>query len=55
MVGHQKKTQKQLWIHKKQDLGKCEDIKTSDETVGEYLVRVRTLVKSKIKNIAMWH
>ena len=28
---------------------------TSDETVGEYLARARTLVKSKIKNIAMWH
>ena len=26
-----------------------------DETVGEYLARARTLVKSKIKNIAMWH
>ena len=28
---------------------------TSEETVGEYLARARTLVKSKIKNIAMWH
>ena len=28
---------------------------SSEETVGEYLPRVGTLVKSKIKNIAMWH
>ena len=28
---------------------------SSDKTVGEYLARARTLVKSKIKNIAMWH
>ena len=28
---------------------------TSEETVGKYLARARTLVKSKIKNIAMWH
>ena len=28
---------------------------SSDELVGEYLARARTLVKSKIKNIAMWH
>ena len=28
---------------------------TSEETVGEYLTRARTLVKLKIKNIAMWH
>ena len=28
---------------------------TSEETVGEYLTRARTLVKSKMKNIAMWH
>ena len=28
---------------------------TSEETVREYLARARTLVKSKIKNIAMWN
>ena len=28
---------------------------SSDELVGEYLARARTLVKSKIKNIAMWY
>ena len=28
---------------------------TSKETVGEYLARARTLVKLKIKNIAMWN
>ena len=28
---------------------------TSKETVGEYLARARTLIKSKIKNIAMWN
>ena len=28
---------------------------TSEETVGEYLIRARTLMKSKIKNIAMWN
>ena len=28
---------------------------SSKETVGKYLTRARTLVKSKIKNIAMWH
>ena len=28
---------------------------SSDETVGEHLARARTLVKSKIKNIAMRH
>ena len=28
---------------------------TSEETVGEYLTRARTLVKSKIKDIAMLH
>ena len=28
---------------------------SSDETVGEYLTGARTLIKSKIKNIAMWH
>ena len=55
MVRHQKKTLKQLRIYKKQDPGKCENLKTSDETAGEYLARARTLVKSKIKNIAIWH
>ena len=54
-VRHQKKTLKQLQIYKKQDPGKCENLKTSDETAGEYLARARTLVKSKIKNIAIWH
>ena len=28
---------------------------SSDKTVGEYLVRARTLIKSKLKNGAMWH
>ena len=28
---------------------------SSDETVGEYLARARTLIKSKIKNRTMWH
>ena len=28
---------------------------SSEETVGEYLARARTLVKSKIKDSAMWH
>ena len=28
---------------------------SSDKTVDEYLARARTLVKSKIKNIAMWY
>ena len=27
----------------------------NDETVGEYLARARTLIKSKIKCGAMWH
>ena len=28
---------------------------SSEESVAEYLARVRTLVKSKIKDITMWH
>ena len=28
---------------------------TSEETVGEYLTRAKTLVKSKIKDAALWH
>ena len=28
MVRHQEKTHEQLWIHKKQDQGKCENLKT---------------------------
>ena len=28
---------------------------TNEETVGEYLARAGTLVKSKINHIAMWH
>ena len=28
---------------------------TSEETVGEYLARAKTLVKSKIKDAALWH
>ena len=28
---------------------------TNEKTVGEYLMRARTLVKSKINHIAMWH
>ena len=28
---------------------------TSEETVGEYLTRARTLVKLKIKNTGIWH
>ena len=28
---------------------------SSDETVGEYLARARTQVKTEIKNIALWH
>ena len=28
---------------------------SSNKTVGEYLTGARTLVKSNIKNIAMWH
>ena len=27
----------------------------SEETVGEYLARVKTLVKSKIKDATSWH
>ena len=28
---------------------------SNDETVGEYLTRTRTLIKSKIRSGAMWH
>ena len=28
---------------------------TSEETVGKYLARAKTLVKSKIKDAALWH
>ena len=28
---------------------------TSEETVGEYLARAKTLVKSNIKDTALWH